>query len=228
MATTEVTNELFACFDSAHDSGVESKHAYQFGVRGYPVNGARQPVVRVSFDDAMAFCRWLSAKTGRKFTLPTETQWEYACRAGTVTAFSFGGMDQDFSPFANLADRSLRKWATDPYTVDKPLARPTKYDDWIPKDARFDDGALLSRDVGGYRPNAFGLHDMHGNVAEWTRSNQGGTTTGSRRMVVRGGSWRDRPHRARSAARLGYRPWQKVFNVGFRVVCPDRSTEGKR
>ncbi|MAG58595.1 MAG: hypothetical protein CMJ83_20085 [Planctomycetes bacterium] len=214
MATCEVTNEQFAAFDPAHDSRVESKHAYQFGVHGHPLNAPRQPVVRVSWRKAVAFCEWLNSKTGRRFSLPTEAQWEYACRAGTGSAFSFGGLEDDFGPFANFADKSIAGMASDPYTLLTPLKKVTPYDDWIPRSTRFDDGALVATGVGSYLANPWGLHDMHGNVAEWTA-----TALHPRRRIVRGGSWRDRPTRGRSAFRLGYAPWQGVFNVGFRVVC---------
>ena len=179
----------------------------------------------------MAFCRWLSERTGREFTLPSEAQWEYACRAGAASAMSYGAVESDFSPFANLADVALQKFASDPNTLHKPLSAYTKYDDWIPRNVRYDDGALVTAEVGGYRPNAWGLKDMHGNVAEWTRTSykpypynpRDGRDNGSagEKKVVRGGSWYDRPHRARSAFRLNYEPWQPVFNVGFRVVLED-------
>jgi formylglycine-generating enzyme required for sulfatase activity len=223
MGVVEVTNEQFARFDPAHDSRVESKNAYQFGIHGYPMNAPWQPVVRVSWQKAMAFCRWLSETTGNRFSLPTEAQWEYACRAGTATPFSFGGPDDDFSPYANLADAALSRFASDPYTVDSPLVNPTKYDDWIPKDTRFNDGATLTVRPGTYRANAWGLCDMHGNVAEWTLSPYRQDSDADARKVVRGGSWRDRAKRATSSFRLGYWPYQRVYNVGFRVVC---DTEG--
>ncbi len=215
MAAREIDNRTFAVFDPAHDSGLEDKNTYQFGVRGYPMNQPGQPVVRVSWDQAMAFCEWLSAKTGQRFTLPTETQWEWACRAGAETPFSFGGLDSDFSKHANLADAKLRDFASDPFTVDVPLKNPTPFDDWIPKDRRFNDGVLVTVAPGKYQPNAWGLHDMHGNAAEWTRSD---FASGREKKVVRGGSWRDVPARSTSSFRLGYLPWQRVYNVGFRVV----------
>jgi len=104
----EVSNEQYHCYDPSHDSRVESKHAYQFGVHGFPLNGPQQPVVRVSWQEALAFCNWLSRKTGHAFSLPTEAQWEYACRAGSDQAFSFGDLKADFSAYGNMADVKLR------------------------------------------------------------------------------------------------------------------------
>jgi formylglycine-generating enzyme required for sulfatase activity len=85
--------------------------------------------------------------------------------------------------------------------------------------------------VGRYRANAWGLHDMHGNAAEWTRSalrpypysaEDGRDSADAPGLkAVRGGSWFDRPHRARSGFRLGYQPYQRIFNVGFRVIIED-------
>jgi formylglycine-generating enzyme required for sulfatase activity len=170
----------------------------------------------------MEFCAWLSEKAGVKAALPAEAQWEYACRAGTATPLSYGGLDSDFSRCANMADATLRGLAQEGW---RPLAP-----DLVPRVDRWSDAALVTADVGSYAPNAWGLHDMHGNAAEWTRSSYSpypcradapalqGSPPAPDRKVVRGGSWRDRPLRCRSAFRLGYLPSQKVFNVGFRVV----------
>ena len=227
----EVTNAEFARFDPAHDSHVEPMHGYQFGIHGYPANGPRQPVVRVSWQEAMAFCRWLGRKTGGKFDLPTEAQWEYACRAGTGTPFSYGTPATDFSRWANLGDLKLREFALDTFVQVRVLSNPNKYDDWVPKDERFNDGGFVSVDVGSYRPNPWGLCDMHGNVWEWTRSayrpypyrdGDGRNDPAAEGLrVVRGGSWYDRPKRCTSSCRLAYRPYQGVFNVGFRVVMEE-------
>ncbi len=226
----EVTNEQFAVFDPQHDSHVETMHGYQFGMHGYPMDRPRQPVVRVSWNEATAFCRWLSQKTGGTFSLPTEAQWEYACRAGAATPFSFGEIDTDFSKHANLGDVRLREFAFDTYINPRVLPNPNKFDDWIPRDQRFDDGGLVSMDVGGYKPNAWGLHDMHGNVWEWTRSvfrpyplsdNASDPAAADARRVVRGGSWYDRPKRCTASFRLDYPPYQPAFNVGFRVVMEE-------
>ncbi|MEW6358431.1 MAG: SUMF1/EgtB/PvdO family nonheme iron enzyme [Planctomycetota bacterium] len=229
MGQFEITNEQYALFDPGHDSRVEIRHAMQFGVQGWPLNGPKQPVVRVSWQRAMDFCRWLSKRTGQSFSLPTEAQWEYACRAGAAAWFSYGDQDADFSKFANLADVKLRDAVSHPYKKENvPLLNPSKYDDWIPRDQRFNDGELVSASVGKYLPNPWGLHDMHGNVCEWTLSaarpypyvdgDGRNDINSAEKRIVRGGSWRDRPARARASFRLAYQPYQRVYNVGFRVV----------
>jgi len=145
-------------------------------------------------------------------TLPTEAQWEYACRAGATTPFFFGDLQSDYSRFANPGDVRLRDLALKKYVNVRLVQNPGRYDDWVPRDARFDDGAKVSVDVGRYQPNAWGLHDMHGNVWEWTRGN-------GPLQAVRGGSWYDRPHRCTASHRLEYQPYQPVFSVGFRVIA---------
>ncbi|MBT3374382.1 MAG: SUMF1/EgtB/PvdO family nonheme iron enzyme [Lentisphaerae bacterium] len=231
MGSLEISNAQYARFDPSHDSKVEVRHAMQFGVRGWPLNNPDQPVVRVSWHEAMNFCKWLADKTGESFTLPTEAEWEYACRAGTAAAFHFGEETADFTPFANLADATLRDAVSHPYRKEvTPMANPTKYDDWIPRHPSLDDGQLVTAPGGGYSPNAWGLHDTHGNVWEWTlsryrpypylASDGRNQNAGRGDRVARGGSWRDRPARATASVRLRYRPYQRVYNVGFRVCCP--------
>ena len=219
----EITNRQYACFDPMHDSGLETGEAYQFGddERGFRLNRPEQPVVRVSWERAMAFCEWLRARTGHAFELPSEAQWEYACRAGSTGAFWYGGLDDDFSGAANLSDATH-------HTVYYPHV-PTALPPWRPADTRFDDTWRVSAPAGTFAPNAWGLFDMHGNVAEWTSSDYrsytaaaeagGGEIASGRRKVVRGGSWLDCPNRARSAFRLHYQASQAVHDVGFRVVC---------
>jgi formylglycine-generating enzyme required for sulfatase activity len=231
MGRFEVTNAQFARFDPGHDSGVEPMHGYQFGIYGYPAYQPEQPAVRLSWDEATAFCDWLSRKTGRRFSLPTEAQWEYACRAGTATPMWYGDLDTDFSSFANLGDAKLREFALDTYIRVHLVPSPNKYDDWVPKDDRFNDGGFVAANVGSYQPNPWGLCDMHGNVWEWTRSatrpypyrddDGRNDPAAPGKRVVRGGSWYDRPQRCRSAFRLAYEPYQGVFNVGFRVVMEE-------
>jgi formylglycine-generating enzyme required for sulfatase activity len=220
MGKFEITNQQYNCFDSVHDSGLETGEVYQFGdyERGHRLCRPEQPVVRVSWHQAMAFCDWLSNKTGMRFTLPTEAQWEYACRSAGSTPLWYGTLDDDFSRSANLSDATH-------YTVDYPHV-PTAIPPWRPADARFNDGWRVSAAVGTFQPNPWGLFDMHGNVAEWTRSayrphaqniaTRPDKQTG--RKTVRGGSWLDRPRRARSAFRMHYAQSQAVHDVGFRVV----------
>ncbi len=222
----EVSNAQFEVFDPEHDSRVESRQGLSHGFRGFFVNAPEQPVCRVSWDEANAFCGWLSEKTGMSFRLPTEDEWEYACRAGTTTPFNFGDWNTDFSTHANLADQTLIEFISDNYfRVRVPLQNVTYYDDWVPKDRRFCDNGFVSERSGHYLPNAWGLYDMHGNVAEWTstvsRPNYGVELMDSQpdERVVRGGSWHDRPYRATSFAREAYYQWQRDFDVGFRVVC---------
>ncbi|MDD4869181.1 MAG: SUMF1/EgtB/PvdO family nonheme iron enzyme [Kiritimatiellae bacterium] len=219
MTKFEVSNEIFGIFDPNHDTAYISAVNKDQSNRGHPINGPKQPVSRVSWQEANEFCKWLSVKTGRKFKLPTEAQWEWACRAGTATPFYYGDYNSDFSKFANLADQTIAK-----------LARANS-PPWHPKDDRFNDGAMVTSDVGRYQPNTWGLHDIHGNAAEWTRSlfkaypyneDDGRNDISAQgKRVVRGGSWFDRPYRASSAYRLAYEPYQKVYNVGLRLVCEE-------
>lgn len=233
MGRFEITNRQFRQFDPTHDSRDEHRHGYQFGRRGYSMNGEEQPAVRVSWQEAMDFCKWLSEKTGMKFTLPTEAQWEWACRAGSDTPFWFGALDADFSSYANMGDIRLKEFASctafKNYESVKVIPNPNKYDDWIPRDTLYNDGGFISEPVGRYLRNAWDLFDMHGNVWEWTRSaympypysdidGRNETDEEKEKRVVRGGSWYDRPYRATSSFRLPYREYQKVYNVGFRVV----------
>lgn len=239
MAATEITAAQFRLFDPEFDNGVYDMHYKDQVKRGYymgrdpefPQKGnERFPAIRVSWERANAFCAWMSRKTGRNVRLPTEAQWEWACRAGTDTPMNYGGFDDDFGKRENLADRTLIRLAVagvDP----KPLPTPPPLWDYELRDRRFNDGVLHLARVGSYAPNAWGLHDMHGNVAEWTRSayrpypysDADGRNNGTvdERKVVRGGSWYRRQHRATSSWRWGYPGWMRPFDVGFRVVIED-------
>ena len=202
MSVCEVTNAQFAQFDPAHDSRYIDRGGKDHNVRGFPANRPEQPVIRVTWQRATAFCDWLSKQTGKRVTLPTEAQWEWACRAGTATPMSYGAADADFSRYGNMADRSAARLRTTPF----------------PTIGSRNDGQSYALGTGQFQANAWGLKDMHGNVAEWTRST---CRPGDGRKVVRGGSWRDRPQRCRSAFRLAYQAYQPVVNVGFRVVIEE-------
>ena len=167
----------------------------------------QSPAEYVSWDDAQELIKKLNATGEGHFRLPSEAECEYACRAGSQTRFSYGD-DPDFSLLGEYA--------------------------WHRGNAR-DKGEEYAHRVGQKRPNAWGLHDMHGNAAEWTRTarrpypyreDDGRNAAGAAgRKVVRGGSWSDRPHDARSARRLAFWPYQPVFCVGFRVLCEERAAK---
>ncbi|MDP6848866.1 MAG: SUMF1/EgtB/PvdO family nonheme iron enzyme [Kiritimatiellia bacterium] len=200
MSVCEISNGLYELFDPEHDSKYIDAPAKDQRNRGYPANKPEQPVVRVSHDDAVRFCEWLSQKTGKRIRLPTEAQWEWACRVGTDTPLWFGSCDGDFSGKANLADKHR---TMNPY----PTAADT-----------IQDGHQVAAAVTQYEANPWGLKNMHGNVAEWTSTNyerDEGT------KVVKGGSWRDMPKRATSDFRIAYKSYQKIMNVGFRVVVEE-------
>ena len=245
MGTCEITNELYNKFDPDHDSGYFTKRFQGPDGPGLSLAEPRQPAVRVSWQRALEFCRWLSRKTSMEFTLPSEAQWEYACRAGSMNALSYGDVDADFTRWANLADASLSVSPKPTGGLEsniiahfgKGILESAVYGGNIICDVRFDDKAIAAADVSSYKPNAWGLYDMHGNAAEWTRTTykaypykdddgRNGPTDSSRK-VVRGGSWCDRPQRCRSAFRLSYPPWQRVHNVGFRVICETESLDQK-
>ena len=215
MSRTEITNEQFAAFDARHDSAYISMTNKDQSVRGHPVNEPRQPVVRVTWQHARDFCQWVSAKTGHRADLPTEAQWEWAARAGASTATYYGDVTADFGRYANLADSTLARLAH----RDSPQ--------WHPRIDAVNDGAMVTTHVGHYKANAWGLHNMIGNAAEWTRTayrpypyrNDGrDDPAADGAKAVRGGSWYDRPYRATASYRMHYPPWQHVFDVGFRIV----------
>lgn len=225
MGTREITNAQYAQFDATHNSRYIDQQWKDHTTPGYPANRPDQPVIRISWEEAMAFCEWLSTRTGQQITLPTEAQWEWACRAGSNESFNFGTAEVDFSSHANLADHSIQLLAVSGVNP-QPVKNPDAFKDFVPRDMRFNDGEMIVANVGQYQPNAWGLQDMHGNVSEWTRSVyapypyvQGdGDRKQTGQRVVRGGSWRDRPKRARSASRWAYESYQRVYNVGFRIV----------
>jgi formylglycine-generating enzyme required for sulfatase activity len=228
MGTVEINNAQFRKFDPQHSSRYESRTGYQFGRRGYDVNGDELPVVRVSWQRANEFCEWLSRRTQLKVNLPTEEQWEHACRAGTTTPFWFGDLDTDFSQFANMGDYRLKEFVADTFhkgsTEVLIIRNPNPFDDRFPKDERFDDGCFHQVAAGKFAANPFGLFDMHGNVAEWTRSDKQtatNSTPSNTEKIVKGGSWFDRPYRCASNFQTSYPPYQPVFNVGFRIIVED-------
>jgi formylglycine-generating enzyme required for sulfatase activity len=233
MGATEITCAQYAAFDPTHDNRYLDEDGKDHAVPGHIGNHPDQPVMRVSWYEAMAFCRWLSRTSGRKVRLPTEAEWEWAARAGTEQQFFYGDRNADFSKWANLADASRRR-AYVRFDGGSRLHVPRNYprDYRYPlRDDRFVDHWPLLDYVKQYPPNPWGLHDMVGNVSEWTLSDYrpypyqtGGTDNpdhGPGKKVARGGSWTDRPVSAGSSVRFAYAPHQRVYNVGFRVVVND-------
>ena len=168
------------------------------------------PVNDVDWHDAVEFCSKLSAKTGRNFRLPTEAEWEYACRAGTQTRYSFGDNDAYLHKHGNYCDISNTS-------------------NWSWQDTLHDDRHDKTAPVGSYKPNAFGLYDMHGNVLEWCSDSyaesyadagsvdpQGPSSGGYR--VLRGGDWLRKSEVCRSAQRFWSGPSYEDVAKGFRVV----------
>ncbi|MDX1946194.1 MAG: formylglycine-generating enzyme family protein [Pirellulaceae bacterium] len=172
------------------------------------------PATNLSWDDATAFCKWLSATEGRRYTLPTEAQWEYACRAGTTTRYSTGEAEESLQGTANVSDASfLGKYANATWSVE------------------WDDGHAFAAPVGSLKPNAWGLCDMHGNVWEWCADWYGrdyyakspqddptGPDSGTVH-VLRGGAFTNRFRFVRSADRDAERPKYRYNFTGFRVAA---------
>lgn len=212
MAVTEITNAQFRAFEADHDSGVLSNYNKDATSRGLPMNHDAQPVTRVSWQQAHDFCVWLSERSGRTVRLPTEQEWEWACRAGSDASLHYGSLEDDFARHANLADRHLTRLCR----RDSPA--------WVPHVGTVDDRHTAPAPVGSYLPNRWGLHDMHGNVAEWTGTPfdpKGHLPTSEAEQdwhVIKGGSFRSRPKLARAASRWGLPGWLRPHDVGFRVV----------
>ena len=178
----------------------QAQYEAVMGTNPSKFNGATNPVEEVSWNDATEFCKKLSEKTRQAVRLPTEAEWEYACRAGTATAFSFGDADSALGDYAWYKANSGSKT--------RPLGQ--------------------TQPVGQKKPNAWGLYDMHGNVwercADWRGDYPNGAVTdpqgpasGTYR-VLRSGSWSSNPDFCCSASRSSLPPDYRNGNVGFRVV----------
>ena len=229
MGELEVTNQQYNVFFPKHDSRHMDQQWKDHVHQGYVANDPDQPVIRVSYNDAMEFCKQLSEKTGLHVTLPTEAQWEWACRAGSDEDFWFGNLNADFGKMENLADETTNLLAVsgiDPQPMPK-TSFWYKYYTFLPKVESVNDGSLIQIAGKKYEANPFGLYNMHGNVAEWTRSDylpypyKENSKETSEYKVVRGGSWVERPKFSTAYSRKAYYPWQPVFNVGFRVIIED-------
>jgi formylglycine-generating enzyme required for sulfatase activity len=235
MAVHEVTNGQFRAFVEAtgYETEAERDVGGGFGIDferaevvqdprhtwrdpGFPgfTPGDDHPVLMISWNDAEAFCRWLSEKEGRVYRLPTEAEWEYAARGGTRTSWWTGDDPRDLAAAANVADAALG--------------------DRVPKAAwaeDWHDGFPFLAPVGSFEANPFGLYDMTGNVWEWcldwyrsdyyrsspTEDPQGPEV--GRFRTIRGGGWFNDAQENRSAQRIYFNPtFRYCLLSGFRVV----------
>ena len=229
MGTYEVTVGNFKAFVAATGYKTTAELSKQGG-QGYDgregmVNGKMfswrnagfqqgddHPVLNVTMRDAEMFCKWLSHKENIKYQLPTEAQWEYACRAGSTSMFSNGNEVDSLAAIANIGDTSMME----------KVSKKTR--------VTWSDGCAFSNRVGQYLPNEFGLYDMTGNAAEmcqdWYQKDYfvesptvdpQGPKEGERR-VARGGGWFDDAYGSRVAYRFQNWPTQRSAHTGFRIV----------
>jgi formylglycine-generating enzyme required for sulfatase activity len=219
MGVYEVTQAEYQAVMGSNPSAFSATGAQQATVAG--LDTTRFPVENVTWEQAVEFCRKLSELQAEKdaqrvYRLPTEAEWEFACRGGTATPFHYG---------EGLTSQQANFDGNDPYL---PMEDVIKGVD--PATAR---GPYLQRPtiVGSYQPNAYGLYDMHGNVWEWCSDwyspvyfksspvdDPTGPETGTLR-VARGGGWYYFGAAMRSAARFSRDPAQGRDTDGFRVVC---------
>lgn len=207
MSRDEITFHFFDAFAQLAARALPDDQGWGRGNR---------PVINVSWFDAKAYADFVSAQTAQDCRLPSEAEWEYAARALTTTSRFWGKEPNDACQFANAAD----------------LTAGREHSDWLVHECN--DGYLNTAPVATYRPNAFGLYDMLGNVSEWIEDcshssfeegpedsrpwmeeNQGDCS----KRVTRGGSWRNPPFRVRSSSRGKLDSDTRSDAVGFRVVC---------
>ena len=228
LGETHVTVAQFAAFVSAsgyrtlaetqgwsygswntHENSWNKRAGGSWKNPGFP-QAVDHPVVCVTWHDAMAFCDWLSAKEGRNYRLPTEAEWEYACRAGQSTAYPWGDNPDAGQGWANGSDQTA-------------VGRFPLFPSF-----NWSDGYIYTSPVTAFRTNAWGLHDMIGNALQWCGDwygeypngpveNPTGPPAGQER-VLRGGAFVYGPRQSRCAFRGRNSPYFQNFYVGFRVL----------
>jgi formylglycine-generating enzyme required for sulfatase activity len=232
MAGTEVTRGQFARFvaETGYKTDAERDGKGGWGWKEGTVYGQDprftwrdagfaqtddHPVVNVSWNDAAEFGKWLSGKSGREVRLPTEAEWEYACRAGSRTRYATGDDAASLKGHANIADASAK----------------ARFPGWTTEE--FDDGSVFTAAAGSFPANAFGLKDMVGNVYEWCGDGYDARfyanaaakdpfNPGGESRVLRGGSWGSEGKACRSANRHRGAPDDRNDITGFRVVAVSR------
>lgn len=172
------------------------------------------PIGCINWHDASAYANWMSKVTGKRYRLPTEAEWEYAARGKTSTARYWGNDPNAGCAYANVADQTAQKIirGASSWSVHKCI-----------------DGFVFTSPVGSFKPNAFGLYDMLGNVWEWTADSyhdsyvsapaDGRAWLGDNEMrVLRGGSWNNGPRNVRPAVRNSYEPERRFSFFGIRLA----------
>lgn len=225
MGKTEITKDQFAAFVTA-TGYVTDDSCWTFEAGKYQRRSERNwrdskteqsgsyPVSCVNWHDAKAYAEWLSHKTGKQYRLPTEAEWEYAERGNTKSARFWGGNPDQACEYANVAD-----------TITQSKVQGAAA--WAAHNCS--DGYAYAAPVGSFKPNAFGLYDMLGNVFElledsWQVSYRDAPTDGSARLGIsekhsmRGGSWSYGPQYIRSAYRGRIEPETRSDNIGFRIA----------
>jgi len=211
MGTCEVTNAQYERFDP--------EHRRLRGRVGFS-NGDDEAVVFVSWHEAVAFCRWLAEREGLPYRLPSEAEWEYACRAGTSTPYWCG----DTLPAVFHKNQRMTWYPSAPLRTDSATGLPTL--------------DVVGLSVGQTPPSPWGLFDMHGNVEEWCLDWYGPYASGDQTdpagpaegdfRVTRGGSHSTEPYFLRSANRMGTLPDDRHWLIGFRVVIGEAPTTTAR
>jgi len=200
------------CFAWASDNKFDWRAGRSWRTPGWAVKDS-EPVVCVSFNDAEAYLKWLSSTTNKGYELPSESQWEYAARSGTTTSYYWGDDPNQACNYANVTDQT-----TSPNNLSTSIKHECK------------DGYYFVAPVASYRPNAFGLYDMIGNVLEWTqdcrnKDYSGAPTNGSAwktgdcaLRVLRGGSGGSSPQSSRAAVRNNNTAEDRFSSGGFRAA----------
>jgi formylglycine-generating enzyme required for sulfatase activity len=232
MSSTHVTRRQFEVFvkETRHQTNAE-KAGVAYGMTQTELWGKKEgmtwrkpgfdqtedhPVVCVSYVDAQAFCQWLSKREKRSYNLPTEAQWEFACRAGTTGIFWWGDDLNVAQGKENLHDGSYDDWYA--------TMVPNRFKRWL----YWEDGFAQTSPVGHYQPNPWGLYDMLGNVGQWVRDWYGPYSSQTQTdpmgpdragmRIFRGGGWYALPHYARASKRNKVDGSFASNSLGFRVV----------
>jgi len=225
LGKTEITRGQFAAFVKDTKYSVEGNCRTLEGSKFEKRNGrnwrdlcflqtSRHPAACINWNDAQAYAKWMSHKTGKHYRLPTEAEWEYAARGHTVTARYWGDSPDKACKYANVADKTAKEKI--------PGAQS-----WMLHNCT--DGFAFTAPAGRFKANSFGLKDMLGNVWEWTEDSfhvsykeapaDGKAWEGDgKQRVIRGGSWNSGPNHVRAAKRGRDTPTRRLSNIGFRMA----------